>query len=206
MKVYDISQEVYTCQVYKGDPSPKKNIVYSMDKGDVYNMSEFSMCAHNGTHIDSPYHFYPNGKGVDEIPLFKTVGYAFVYEWDGEIDGEHALKILKTARSINEESSKRILLKGKAVVTQSAAKAFADNGVYLVGNESQTVGPESAPKKVHLILLEKEVVLLEGIRLSGVKEGVYLLCSAPLNLGGADGAPCRAVLIENSDYSAKSGL
>lgn len=196
MKVYDISQEVYTCQVYKGDSSPKKNIVYSMARGDVYNMSEFSMCAHNGTHIDSPYHFYPNGKGVDEIPLFKTVGYAFVCEFNGEIDGEQALKILKSAQNANQESAKRILLKGKAVVTESAAKVFADNGVYLVGNESQTVGPESAPKKVHLILLEKEVVLLEGVRLNDVKEGVYLLCSAPLNLGGSDGAPCRAVLIE----------
>jgi len=39
-------------------------------------------------------------------------------------------------------------------------------------------------------------VLLEGIRLAEVEEGTYLLSAAPLNLGGGDGAPCRAVLIE----------
>ena len=33
------------------------------------------------------------------------------------------------------------------------------------------------------------------IRLADVPEGVYLLHAAPLNLGGAEGAPCRATLI-----------
>ena len=50
--------------------------------------------------------------------------------------------------------------------------------------------------QVHLIMLGAEIVLLEGIRLGEVKEGIYLLNAAPLNLGGADGAPCRAVLIK----------
>ena len=71
-------------------------------------------------------------------------------------------------------------------------------GVELVGVESQTVGPEDAPMAVHLELLGREVVLLEGIRLHEVPEGEYLLFAAPLLLGGADGAPCRAVLIETA--------
>ena len=71
----------------------------------------------------------------------------------------------------------------------------ANNHLVLVGNESQTVGPLNAPEKVHYELLGAEVVLLEGIRLQGVPAGVYLLNAAPLNLGQADGAPCRAVLI-----------
>ena len=66
----------------------------------------------------------------------------------------------------------------------------------LIGNESQTVGPEDAPMEVHKILLGADVVLLEGIRLSDVPEGVYFLNAAPLCLGGADGAPCRAILAE----------
>ena len=52
---------------------------------------------------------------------------------------------------------------------------------------------------VHLKLLAAEVVLLEGIRLGEVCEGVYFLSTAPINLGGADGAPCRAVLIQFGD-------
>ena len=75
-------------------------------------------------------------------------------------------------------------------------QVFADHKIDLIGNESQTVGPLEAPAQVHYELLAKEVVLLEGIRLDGVKEGVYLLNAAPINLGGSVGAPCRAVLIE----------
>ncbi|MBQ8597845.1 MAG: cyclase, partial [Lachnospiraceae bacterium] len=60
---------------------------------------------------------------------------------------------------------------------------------------SQTVGPEDGPMAVHLELLGKEVVLLEGIRLSEVPEGKYFLNTAPIKLGGIDGAPCRSILI-----------
>ena len=44
--------------------------------------------------------------------------------------------------------------------------------------------------------MKAEVVLLEGIRLRGIEEGVYWLNAAPLNLEQADGAPCRAILIK----------
>ena len=80
-------------------------------------------------------------------------------------------------------------------MTAEAAREFAAAGIKLFGNESQTVGPEDAPMEVHLIMLGAEIVLLEGIRLGGVPEGVYLLNAAPINLGGTDGAPCRATLV-----------
>ena len=66
----------------------------------------------------------------------------------------------------------------------------------MYGNESQTVGDEKAPMEVHNILLGEEVVLLEGVHLGEVGEGVYMLFSAPLNLGGVEGSPCRAVLVD----------
>ena len=47
---------------------------------------------------------------------------------------------------------------------------------------------------VHLILLGADVVLLEGVVLRHVPEGKYTLMAAPLNLGGCEGAPCRAML------------
>ena len=80
-------------------------------------------------------------------------------------------------------------------MTEEAAKVFAEARILLFGNESQTVGPTDAPMAVHLIMLGAGIVLLEGIRLTDVPEGVYLLHAAPLNLGGSDGAPCRATLI-----------
>ena len=196
MKIYDISQEVFTCQIYPGDPAPEKKILSSMEKGDVYNLTAFSMCAHNGTHIDAPFHFIKAGKAVDEICLESFVGMAYVADHQGIVTGDDAVKIIEKAKEQNPEAAKRILIKGDAEVSLEAAKVFASSDILLLGNESQTIGPENAPMAVHLELLEANVILLEGIRLSDVSEGVYQLNAAPLNLSGADGSPCRAILID----------
>ena len=196
MKIYDISQELTECVVFPGDPAPKAERLYSIPEGNICNLTAFSMCAHNGTHIDAPFHFLEDGKTVEQLDLTKLVGYAFVKEMTGDIDAGGARAILEEARSKCAESAKRILIKGKATVTLEAAEGFAKERVALVGNESQTVGPEDGPMAVHKVLLGAEVVLLEGIRLSQVPDGVYILSAAPISIKGADGSPCRAVLIE----------
>ena len=195
MKIYDISQEVFGCQVYPGDPTQKKRVISSMEKGDLYNLTAFSMCAHNGTHIDAPFHFIKDGKTVDSVSLDTFIGMAYVAEHNGIVSADDATEILEKAKKQNSEAAKRILIKGDAEVSAEAAKVFAESNILLLGNESQTVGPENAPMEVHLILLGAGAVLLEGIRLAEVSEGVYFLNAAPLNLSGADGSPCRAILI-----------
>ena len=190
MKIYDISQEVFSCNVYPGDPKPKKNTLFATEKGDTYNLTAFSMCAHNGTHIDAPFHFLGEGKTVEEMPLDIFVGDCYVARYSGEVTAEDAVFILQKA-----EDARRILIAGQATVTAEAAEVFASAGICLLGNESQTVGPENAPMQVHKILLEKEIALLEGVVLEDVPEGRYCLSAAPLCLAGADGAPCRAYLI-----------
>ena len=195
MKIYDISQEVFSGQVYPGDPAPEKEMLSIMENGDLYNLTAFSMCAHNGTHIDAPFHFLKDGKTVDAIGLEAFVGMAYVAEHQGIVSGNDAAEIIKKAEKQNPEAAKRILIKGDAEVSLEAAQIFASAEILLLGNESQTVGPEDAPMEVHLMLLSANVILLEGIRLSEVSEGVYFLNAAPLNLSGADGSPCRALLI-----------
>ena len=195
MKIYDISQEVFSCQVYPGDPKPEKKMISFMENDDLYNLTEFSMCAHNGTHIDAPFHFIKDGKTVDEICLEVFVGMAYVAEHHGIVTGDDAIEIIEKAKKQNSEAAKRILIKGAAEVSAEAARVFASSEILLLGNESQTVGPEAAPMEVHMVLLGANVVLLEGIRLAEVIEGVYFLNAAPLNLYGVDGSPCRAILI-----------
>ena len=192
MKIYDISQELFGCAVYPGDPQPERFVTLSIKKGDVCNLTAFKMCAHNGTHVDAPFHFYADGKTIDQVDLDRFIGWAYVAEHDGDISEADAKNILSAAKDCE-----RILVKGKAVVTKEAAQVFAQAGIKLFGNESQTVGPIDAPKEVHLIMLGAEIVLLEGIRLEKVPvEKKYLLNAIPLNLGGADGSPCRATLLE----------
>lgn len=191
MKLYDISQEIFSCKVYPGDPKPEKQILCATEKGDLYNLTAFSMCAHNGTHIDVPFHFLNDGKTVEQLDLSTFVGDCYVTRHSGDVTSADAAAILQKAKG-----TLRILIAGPTTVTAEAAEVFADSGICLLGNESQTVGPENAPMQVHKTLLEKNIALLEGIVLTDVTEGRYFLNAAPLNLAGADGAPCRAYLME----------
>ncbi|MBR3311170.1 MAG: cyclase family protein [Solobacterium sp.] len=194
--IYDITQPLFECTVYPGDTKPQKRRVQDMDKGDLYNLTDISLCVHNGTHVDAPLHFYRNGKGIDRIPLARMIGPAYVAEHNGMVSAEDAERIWKTAGEKCAGAQKKILIKGDAVITAGAAQVFAQKQIDLIGNESQSVGPVDAPMEVHLILLGAEVVLLEGIVLKDVPEGVYFLNCAPLNLKDTDGSPCRAVLLE----------
>ena len=202
MKLYDISQEVFSCKVYPGDPAPKKEMLFSMEHGDLYNLTAFSMCAHNGTHIDAPRHFLADGTSVEGVALSKTVGFAYVAECQGLVTAADAARGLEAAQKEHTQAAKKILIKGDAVISSEAAEVFATGGVELLGVESQSVGPENAPMAAHLALLLQDAVLLEGIRLGAVPAGVYFLFAAPLSLAGADGAPCRAILMEIESFFA----
>lgn len=206
MKIYDISQEVFNCTVFPGDPQPERIDMQKINRGDVCNLTGLNMCAHNGTHVDAPYHFIDGAKTIDQVDLGRFIGYAYVTEHNGQITAYDAKTIMEKARKAdskcpdkNDKASYRILVKGDATVTEEAARVFAGEHIKMFGNESQTVGPEDAPKAVHMTMLSEEIVLLEGVRLKEVPEGVYMLNAAPINLGGADGAPCRAVLMSIGD-------
>lgn len=195
MKIIDISQEVLSCNVYPGDPSPKAEKLINMEQGDVYNLSAFSMCAHNGTHIDAPSHFIKDGKSIDKISLESMIGYCYVIKHDGNMNAGEAAVAIEKAKTA--EAGDRLLISGDATVTEEAAEVFAKAGLKLLGNEGQTVGPKDAPMRVHQLLLGANIVLLEGIVLTNVAEGKYFLSAAPLNIKGFEGSPCRAYLIKS---------
>ena len=192
--IIDISQEVLSCKVWPGDPEPEATRLYEIKKGDIINLTKFAMCAHNGTHVDAPLHFIEDGKSIDQMPLEPFVGDCYVAQHEGDITAIDAENILHEAEKAG--AAKRILIAGKATVTAEAAEVFVKADIVLIGNESQTVGPENAPMQVHLILLGAGIVLLEGIVLKDVQPGKYFLSAAPLNIAGAEGAPCRACLIQ----------
>ena len=93
MKIHDISQEVFSCKVFPGDPAPERQVMLRIPDGAVCNLTAFRMCAHNGTHVDAPFHFLNDGRTIDRVDLARFVGYAFVTEHEGEISAEDARKI-----------------------------------------------------------------------------------------------------------------
>ena len=88
MKIYDISQEVFGCVVFPGDPAPERQILSELEKGGSCNLTAIRMCAHNGTHVDAPYHFCADGKTIDEVGLEVWIGPCYVAEHEGVVTAE----------------------------------------------------------------------------------------------------------------------
>ena len=204
MKIYDIAQEVFGCQVFAGDPAPEKKQLCSIEKGDLYNLTAFGMCVHNGTHIDAPTHMVPDGKPLESFPLDCFIGPCRVLNVPYPVISEKALQ------ELNVQPGERILLRtdpnGKynkharfnpSVLSMRAAQYLAQLPVKLVGIDAPTVeNMELCDGEVHAALLKAGIPLLEGLRLEEADKENYELSALPIRLMGENGAPCRAVLIE----------
>jgi len=194
MKIYDISRGLFTAEVYPGDPKPELERIHRIETGSAFNLSAFFMCCHNATHVDAPLHFVADGKSIAEIPLSRFTGYCTVVRASGILTGSHMDEILPYCE-------KMILFhgEGEAYLTVSAAFALADAGITLVGTDAQSIAPPSSMAETHRELLSRELIVLEGLDLSEVPDGRYLLFAFPLKLGAVEGAPVRAVLLSEEE-------
>ena len=104
----DITQNIFECKVFPGDPAPSARLVRSFENGDFCNLTEFSMCAHNGTHVDAPLHFIRGGKSIGEVGIEPFVGDCCVARHDGDVLARDAERILAAARAAG--AAERILI------------------------------------------------------------------------------------------------
>lgn len=193
MKLIDISRELTSAPVYPGDCAPVVTHVTDVNAGDAATVSDISACLHNGTHLDAPCHFFQNADDVNVYPLDTLCGECFVAEAAGVLTGEDMEKLLSRRMGIE-----RLLLKGGATLSQSAAFVLCDAGVKLVGVEDTSVAAPAETAVVHRKLLAEPIAILENLDLSAAREGWYLLFAAPIKIAGADGAPVRALLLERN--------
>jgi arylformamidase len=166
------------------------------------------LSAHTGTHIDAPNHFINDGKTVDEIPLSKLVGPTQVIKLSDSIEiiDEQIIEKMEIQKDIP-----RILIKTKnsslwgktdnfqndfVYLTPSGAKTLINKGIQLIGIDYLSIASFQDGAPTHRVLLENEVVILEGLNLSDIQPGIYEMICLPLNLIGTDGAPARVILIE----------
>ena len=176
-----------------------------MSRGDDANATALTVSCHAGTHVDAPFHFLPDGAGIDAVPLERFVGPALVHAVDADryITAEHVKEIpLDGATRVLFKTRNSQLLKRRefepnfVAFSVEAARALVGRGVQLVGLDYLSVAHADEQVPVHRAFLDHGVVLLEGIDLSEIAPGRYELMCFPLRLRGLDGAPCRAVLRE----------
>lgn len=191
MKVYDISRDLLRTPPYPGDEPPKLTAVHRIKDGEAYNLSRLETSMHAGTHVDAPLHFIQKGKDIASIPPDVFVGDCVV------------LTVPKTPLDsmyfMKRPFAPRILLHGKGQLTESAIAYLYNQGLVLIGTDSQSVGTYSDELSAHIALLTYGIAVVENLELRGIPDGRYTLCAAPLKIAGAEGAPCRAILFSPED-------
>jgi arylformamidase len=179
--------------------------VMDLGRGDVCNVSHLAMGVHSGTHMDGPVHFIHEAPGLDEMPLAATMGEARVIEIEHprEITVEelrrHRLQVgervlFRTSNSTRCWSASSFI-EDFVCISEQAARHLAETRVRAVGVDYLSVGGyRSDGAKIHRILLEAGIWIIEGLDLSPVAGGWYEMICLPVKLHGSDGAPARAIL------------
>jgi arylformamidase len=191
---------------FPGDPPVQITPVRTLAQRDPYNLSALAMGSHTGTHVDPPNHFLAGGVGIDRVDLARLNGPCTVVELppDVVVVDRAAVErytppverlVFRTSNSARWAGDSAFFEDYVAVDT-SGARALLDRKVRLVGIDSLSVERDpSGTFPAHTALLGGGALILEGLRLEGVRAGNYELRCLPLRILNGDGGPCRAALL-----------
>ncbi|NCS99024.1 cyclase family protein [Candidatus Parcubacteria bacterium] len=216
MKIYDISIELNNDAIVYPGNAPVKISDYARIPDASSNLSKIEMGSHTGTHIDAPFHVSNDGEKLGKFPLEYMVGPAKVFDFSYLQPGD-AIKIEdfeKVAGSLGGIlNGDRILVK-----TSNSERGFGEfyeDFVYLDGDCAEWLASKgivffaidylsikqkgSKDNRPHTELLDKNIPIAEGVNLKYVPEGQYQLVFLPLKIAEIDGAPARAILIDEND-------
>jgi arylformamidase len=209
MPIYDISLPISeSLVVWPGDPPVRITQPAHLDRGARVTISRLELGAHTGTHVDAPAHFIANGLAVDGLDLDLLVGPAWVvHALDADLLTADLLAgleippgavrlLFRTRNSDRWALGEDGFFESYVGISQDGAQWLVDRGVRLVGIDYLSVAPFFDTVSVHQILLRAGVVLVEGLNLSGIAPGAYRLVCLPLKLAGGEGAPARAILLD----------
>lgn len=211
MTIYDVSVPLRNGMHYwPTDPAPEITRRVDHERGDDWTASHLSFSAHIGTHVDAPLHRIRGGKTIDALDLDTFVGRAFVADLT-DVASAITAKDLDGAGIPVE--TQRLLLKTRSGVLwerqgfqQDYVALSADGAQWIVQRNIRLVGMDYLGADVffadgapaHDALLGNGIIIVEGLMLQHVASGWYRLICLPIKVQGADGAPARAILIDEA--------
>jgi arylformamidase len=209
VQIYDVSLPVHNNMMpFFHDPVAHVYRVRDLDKGDDANVSELKMGCHTGTHLDAPVHFVAGAPGVESLSLDDLIGPALVVEFSESLQQIHAPDLeqagipagtkrvlFKTRNSKAWERKETEFRQDYCGVESDAAEWLIARGVKVVGLDHLSVCPFHDLLTTHRLFFNARTIVIEGVNLTGIKPGLYQLICMPLNIQGADGAPCRVALV-----------
>lgn len=206
MAFIDISRLLRTGSPHWPGDCPTELIATArMADGASCNVGRLALSLHNGTHLDAPYHYDPDGTTVDAIDPGRLIGPARVVDARGRTTLSEDL--FARIEAAGWAAAPRILFRTDAwrdpEVFPSAwprlepglAAWLGSRGVTLVGLDVPSVDAlESKHLPIHAELKAAGILILESLDLRGVEAGIYELIAAPLRIEGGDASPVRALL------------
>lgn len=209
MTIYDLTLTITPdLVVWPGDPPVQMTQPLHLERGNICTVTRLALGAHTGTHLDAPAHFIRGGATVETLDLQTLVGPALVVDV-GEAaqigtavfstlpipPGTERL-LLRSRNSARWAAGERHFFEQYVAIEPDGAQWLVDHGVKLVGVDYLSVAPFPDPAPTHQILLGAGIIAVEGLNLYAVKPGLYQFICLPMKLGGSDGAPVRAILID----------
>lgn len=205
MKLYDISMPIAVdMPVFKNEQSRKPELipVKSIEENQVL-IHKILLDLHSGTHIDAPSHYFKDGKTIDQLSMTKEVCKCRVLDLTSVDEKISEAELLK----FHIQSGEFILLKTKnsndsgfnpdfVYLTEEGAQYLVGLGIRGVGIDAMTIERNQPNHETHKLLLEKEIMIIEGLRLANVMAGEYSMVALPINIVGAEAAPTRVLLVE----------
>jgi arylformamidase len=202
----DVSVPVHAGMVHwPGDPPVKIERVKTIGDDSEANLTKIDMCAHTGTHMDAPLHFFADDPGIEALPLDIAMGPARVIAIEGNepidrgqlegLDLKGGERVLFRTTNSDRAWAERDFDPGFVHVSLEAGELLGEVGVALVGVDYLSVGGSGSDgAETHRAILGAGAWVVEGLDLSMVEPGEYELICLPIKLVGSDGAPARALL------------
>ncbi|MGK0716283.1 cyclase family protein [Leucobacter sp. W1153] len=209
----DLSHVITTgITVYPGDPGVTVSPALTLERDGVA-VSEIRCGSHTGTHVDAPAHTVAGGRTMDAVRLEELVGTALVI--DAAVDGGlsdfeplsaerlrlgrwpsvPAIVLIRTGWDQHFGTDRYLR---HPFLTRDAAATLLERGMRVLGVD--TLNPDRTPASaedldfaVHESVLGSDGLIIENLRgLAELGETAHV-GFFPMRLGGADGAPVRAV-------------
>lgn len=207
MKIIDISWPI-TPDVtgYKNNTDVTFTATHAFER-DNMRKSRLVISSHAATHVDAPAHFLQEGKTIDQFSLGQLIGSAvvldltYVEECITREDIEQfdlAKGLVVLLKTKNSELIENAPFEPHFIYLDSNAADYCVKlGIKAIGIDYLGIERDQKSHDTHKILLGNDVPIIEGLRLSHVKEGFYFFVCLPLSIVGLEAAPARAILIED---------
>jgi len=164
------------------------------------NSSMFIIDSHHGTHIDAPSHFINGGKNISEIDTELFVGDVQVITISNHVIDEHTLKQIDIVSDkiffncINNEMFMKEFDEQYCGLNYSGAKYLTDMNIKMVGINYVSIEEYNNDNfSAHIELLENEILIVEGLKLNDIIDGIYEYILLPINTY-KEASPTRVML------------